>query len=83
LRSLNSDMKIADIRSLSWDNGFNDLDFNSEASTLERSIRRKRQTQSTYGGVANLPTSFVVTLPQSCCTNVLSATDNLQNLCKY
>lgn len=31
--------------------------------------RRKRQTVSTYGDVNNLPVSFGVTFPYSCCTS--------------
>ena len=46
-------------------------------------VRRKRQAQSTYGGIVGLPLSFSVTLPQSCCTNNLGSTENLANLCKY
>ncbi|CAF1583209.1 unnamed protein product, partial [Adineta steineri] len=44
------------------------------------SSRRKRQTQSNYGGIYGLPTTFGVTLPQSCCTTDLSSTDSLSNL---
>ncbi|CAF1225805.1 unnamed protein product [Adineta ricciae] len=43
-------------------------------------VRRKRQAQSTYGGIVGLPLSFNVTLPQSCCTNNLGSTENLANL---
>jgi hypothetical protein len=56
-------------------------DFNVGPSLLQQAIRRKRQ--STSGLVNGLPLSSSVTLPQSCCTSSISATDNLNNLCKF
>ena len=55
----------------------------ASSSSRQRRFRQKRQSSSTYGGINNLPVSFTVVLPQSCCTTDLSTTSNLSNLCKY
>ncbi len=73
-------MIIADKNLLSLDVMTNDLEF--KRSPSQRAVRRRRQTQSDYSGIYGLPLSFGVTLPQSCCTNNLSTTANLANLCK-
>jgi len=73
-------MIIADKNLLSLDVMTNDLKF--KRSPSQRAVRRRRQTQSDYGGIYGLPLSFGVTLPESCCTNNLSTTANLANLCK-
>ncbi len=56
--------------------------FNFERNPSQQIIRRKRQTQSDYGGIYGLPSSFIVTLPQSCCTTDLSTINSLSNSCK-
>ena len=53
-----------------------------EQNSLHQAVRRKRQTNSSYGGINGLPLTFGVTLPQSCCTTDLSSTEDLTNLCK-
>ncbi|UJR30652.1 hypothetical protein I4U23_018176 [Adineta vaga] len=51
--------------------------FNNDVQT---GVRRKRQAQTDTDAIVGLLTSISVTLPQSCCTNDLSSTDNLANL---
>jgi len=71
-------MIIADKNLLSLDVMTNDLKF--KRSPFQQAVRRRRQTQSDYGGIYGLPLSFGVTLPQSCCLNGLSTTVNLATL---
>ncbi len=74
---INNDIETADKIVVPLDKITDDSNFKS--STLQNSVRRRRQTQSNYGGILGLPTSFIVTLPQSCCTTNVSTA---QNSCK-
>ncbi len=74
---INNDIETADKIVVPLDEITDDSNFKS--SSLQNSVRRRRQTQSNYGGILGLPTSFIVTLPQSCCTTNTSAA---QNSCK-
>jgi len=77
LKMINNDIETADKIVVPLDKITDDSNFKS--STLQNSVRRRRQTQSNYGGILGLPTSFIVTLPQSCCTTNVSTA---QNSCK-
>jgi hypothetical protein len=77
-KSFENTMEIAGTNPPSWDKTTDD--FNSEQISPQQIIRRKRQ--SNYGGIYGLPSSFDVTLPQSCCTTDLSTINSLSNQCK-
>jgi hypothetical protein len=81
LTLFNNGMKIANKNLLSSDIITNDLKF--KRSLSQQTVRRRRQTQTNYGGIYGLPSSFSVTLPQSCCTTDGSSLANLSNSCQY
>ncbi len=80
LKIINDDIETADKIVVPLDKITDDSNFKS--STLQNSVRRRRQTQSNYGGILGLPTSFIVTLPQSCCTTNVSTAQNSCN-CQF
>lgn len=45
--------------------------------------RKKRQALTTYGGIENLPLTFGVVLPKSCCTSEALLTSNASDACKF
>ena len=57
-------------------------DFYLKQNLAQETIRHRRQVQTNNGGIQGLPSTFVVTLPQSCCTSDLSSINSLSNPCK-
>jgi hypothetical protein len=80
LKLFNNGRKTADKSLLSWEGITN---FLNSQGTSHQAVRQRRQAQSAYGDIDGLPLSFIVTLPQSCCTNALSTAVALSNLCKH
>lgn len=54
-----------------------------DTTSTSASSRKKRQVVGSYGNIPNLPLSFGVVLPKSCCTPEATLTSNGSDACKY
>ena len=60
----------------------NDISNDQVEQESNKYLRKKRQSTSSYGGIAGLPITFGVVLPQSCCTSEATLTSNSSDACK-